>query len=421
MFGGFEIGRSRAPWWAIAALLAGALLFVLYSFIGTFVFGIFIYYATRPVYRRLKRRIRPPSLAATVAIFTLALPFLLLLAYTMAIALQEVDAFTKSLQEQQENGGTLGEFQKILDPYITLANDVQNPQDLLTNQEGLSVLTDVLNNSQQFIGIVGTGALHLFIMIALAFYLLRDGHKLSRWFMSTFGDDRGVLRAYLSAVDRDFRNIFFGNILNAFLTGVIGALSYSVLNVYAPTGDLAIPYAALVGLLAGAASLIPVVGMKLVYFPVSGWLFFQAFSTEQSGLLWFPILFVAVSFVIVDVIPDLVLRPYVSGRNLHVGAVMFAYIFGPLLFGWYGIFLGPMILVLSVHFAKLVLPELLHSEKLQPYAVDPTYFTPGDEAAVTDVSAATRHSADSDVTPTDGGHDGEHAEPVLGEADEDEE
>ncbi|WP_439027014.1 AI-2E family transporter [Haloarchaeobius sp. DT45] len=404
MLDGFDIGRSRAPWWAVALVLGATLLFVLYSFVGTFVFGIFIYYATRPVYRRLKRRVRPPSLAATVAIFTLALPFLLLLSYTIAIALQEVDAFTQNIQDQQQNGGNLGELQAILDPYITLANNVQNPQDLLTNQEGLSVLTDVLNNSQKFIGIIGTGALHLFIMIALAFYLLRDGHKLSRWFMSTFGDDRGVLGAYLSAVDRDFRNIFFGNILNAFLTGVIGALSYSVLNVYAPTTELTIPYAALVGLLAGAASLIPVVGMKLVYFPVSGWLFYQAFSSDQSGLLWFPILFVAVSFVIVDVIPDLVLRPYVSGRNLHVGAVMFAYIFGPLLFGWYGIFLGPMILVLSVHFAKLVLPELLHSEKLQPYAVDPTYFTPAAEVPAEEVSPPSRRTPSSDTTPTDGGH-----------------
>jgi len=53
---------------------------------------------------------------------------------------------------------------------------------------------------------------------------------------------------------------------------------------------------------------------------------------------------------------------------------MFAYILGPLLFGWYGLFLGPVVLVLGVHFARLVLPELLHSERLQPYAVDPTYF-----------------------------------------------
>ncbi|WP_435358794.1 AI-2E family transporter [Haloarchaeobius sp. DFWS5] len=415
MLGGFDIDRSRIAWWATALTLAGALLYVFYSFIGTFVFGIFIYYSTRPVYNRMKRRIRPPSLAATVAIFTLALPFLLLLAYAIAIGLQELNNFTSSLDTT--DGGQASQIQTLLEPYFTLANQIQNPADLLENQEGIAVLTDLLNNSQQVIGLVGTGALHLFIMIALAFYLLRDGHKLSRWFTSTFGDDRGVMTTYLTAVDRDFRNIFFGNILNAILTGIIGAISYSVLNVYAPGStaggpEVFIPYAALVGLLCGAASLIPVVGMKLVYFPVAGFMFYQSAQVDGGNVFWFPILFVAVSFVIVDVIPDLILRPYVSGRNLHVGAVMFAYIFGPLLFGWYGIFLGPMILVCSVHFARLILPELLHRETLQPYAVDPTYFTspeaqsvPGEvtpQATVEDGSGASldesAESVDSDQT-----------------------
>jgi predicted PurR-regulated permease PerM len=152
------------------------------------------------------------------------------------------------------------------------------------------------------------------------------------------------------------------------MTGAIGAISFSLLNYVAPAG-LAIPYPALTGLLAGAASLIPVVGMKLVYVPVVGYLGFRA--VLLGGGYSFVFLFFAVSFVIVDSVPDFVLRPYVSGRNLHVGLVMFAYILGPLLFGWYGIFLGPMILVFVVHFARIVLPELLTDEEIRPVAVDP--------------------------------------------------
>jgi predicted PurR-regulated permease PerM len=224
-----------------------------------------------------------------------------------------------------------------------------------------------------------------------------------------FGDDRGVMDAYFRAVDRDFSSIFFGNILNAFITGIIGTLAYSLLNVYAP-GGLAIPYAGLVGVLCGAASLVPVVGMKLVYVPVSAYLFVQTFVSDATGVLWFPLLFVGVSFLIVDVIPDLVLRPYVSGRNLHVGSVMLAYILGPLLFGWYGLFLGPVILVLGVHFARLVLPELLHAERLQPYAVDPTYFEA--EALAPDTTTEEATTVDDppvdveDVQVDDGGDGG---------------
>jgi predicted PurR-regulated permease PerM len=115
--------------------------------------------------------------------------------------------------------------------------------------------------------------------------------------------------------------------------------------------------------------------MKLVYVPAGLYLLAVTLLTGEAGLLWFPLAFFVLSFVVVDTIPDFVLRPYVSGRSLHVGMLMLAYIFGPLLFGWYGIFLGPMLLVLVVQFVRLVLPELIAGVPIQPVAVDPSHLT----------------------------------------------
>jgi hypothetical protein len=83
-------------------------------------------------------------------------------------------------------------------------------------------------------------------------------------------------------------------------------------------------------------------------------------------------------FTFVDSVPEVLLRPYISGRNLHVGLVLFAYIFGPLLFGWYGLFLGPLIVVLVVEFARVILPELVRGESLtpQPSAMPPDELDP---------------------------------------------
>ena len=69
---------------------------------------------------------------------------------------------------------------------------------------------------------------------------------------------------------------------------------------------------------------------------------------------------------------------------------MIAYTFGPLLFGWYGIFLAPMLLVLVVHFARIVLPELVAGTPIQPYAVDPAHMVDPDlSLGVTDDPLAT--------------------------------
>ena len=406
-----DMDRSRLAWWALGLGLVGALGFVVYSFVGTFVFGVFIYYATRPIHRRLKRRLRPASLAAAVSLFALALPALLLMLYALAVGLQQIRPYL--------DAGDGGTTVAALQPYLNATGTVSGPDELfrsvresgggaLLSQETVGAVFSSLGQIGDSISFVGIGAIHLFVMLALAFYLLRDDHKLARWVRGRFGDENGVLEAYLRAVDRDFNNIFFGNILNAVLTGTIGVIAYSLLNTVAPPGT-AIPAAALVGLLAGVASLIPVVGMKLVYFPVAAYMGLVAVLGGQQEALWFVAVFAGVSFVIVDTIPDLVLRPYVSGRSLHVGAVMIAYTFGPLLFGWYGIFLAPMLLVLIVHFARIVLPELITGTPIQPYAVDPTHMVEGTDPTPDTGTAdvvADGDGSGGDEERRDGGHGG---------------
>jgi predicted PurR-regulated permease PerM len=92
-----EMDRSRVAWGIVGLLLAATVVYVLHSFVGTFVFGLFIYYATRPVYHRAQRRIRSPSLAAGTALTVVVLPVLLLLAYTFAIALQELSRLQQTV------------------------------------------------------------------------------------------------------------------------------------------------------------------------------------------------------------------------------------------------------------------------------------------------------------------------------------
>ena len=385
--------RSRFAWWILGFVLGGALLFVLYSFVGTFVFGLFIYYATRPIYRRIRTRIRPASLAAAIALFVLALPALALIAYTGAVGVSELIRLTN------EGLFDLSRYPFTADQLATLTDfeEILMLDPTAVTVERLRQGASSLGSAGGALAFVGIGLIHLFAMIALAFYLLRDDRKLSRWFRGRIADDRGVMEAFLAGVDRDFNNIFFGNILNAVLTGTIAVVAYSLLNLVAPP-RVAIPAAGLVGLFAGVASLIPVVGMKLVYIPVTAYLGATSYLAAPDAL-WFTAAFFAVSLVVVDTIPDLVLRPYVSGRHLHVGAVMIAYTLGPLLFGWYGLFLGPIILVLIVNFARHVLPVLIAREPLVPYAVDPSVVvgeSPGEPGSDTPEAVAGDPTGDSD-------------------------
>jgi predicted PurR-regulated permease PerM len=359
--GPWGVDRSRLAFWVFGLALAGGVAYVLYRFVGTFVLALFVYYSTRPIYRRVHRQVGQASLAAAGSLLLIATPALALLGYTVAVAINELDRFVET--------SDLGPLGAAVEPYLDVSAVVQDPEALVT-ESSAAVLQESLGQATAFLGFFGIMALHLFLMLAIAFYLLRDGHRMRRWVGTRFTDGGGVFDAYLQAVDRDLHSVFFGNILNAVITGVLGVLVYSLLDAAAPAGT-GVPYAALLGLLAGVASLIPVVGMKLVYVPVGVYLFAAPLLAGEPGLTWFPVAFVVVSLIVVDTIPDLVLRPYVSGRSLHVGMVMIAYVIGPLLFGWYGIFLAPLLLVVIVHFARIVLPELVVGEEMRPYAVDP--------------------------------------------------
>jgi len=397
---GPEVRLSTVAWTVVGAALLVALLFVLQSFVGTFVFGVFFYYATRPVYRRISRYVRPASLAAAVAIFALALPALLLVGYALLVVVRELDRLTTEQTFDVSQYPFLGDLLDrvgVPDPQSLLSADVDVLSYLSPDQ--LASVVDSLGSAVDTLAFFGILAVHLFLMIAIAFYLLKDDHKLAAWGVQTLGRDGGVFVRFGRAVDNDLNSIFFGNILNAAVTGTIGVIVYSVLNVFAPP-TIAIPAAALVGLLAGVASLIPVVGMKLVYVPVVIYMLVELLLAGRTDELWFVVAFAAASFVVVDTIPDLVLRPYVSGRSLHVGSVMVAYTLGPLLFGWYGIFLMPMLLVLLVQFARVVLPHLLGRDAQAPGSVDPTYLeAPATSPAATGTSVGAGSTVGSAPAP----------------------
>jgi len=44
--------------------------------------------------------------------------------------------------------------------------------------------------------------------------------------------------------------------------------------------------------------------------------------------------------------------------------LMFAYLLGPILFGWYGFFLLPILFLAILEAVRIVLPDLIHGERL---------------------------------------------------------
>ncbi|MCO8243951.1 MULTISPECIES: AI-2E family transporter [unclassified Haladaptatus] len=363
----FSEERSRIGWWALAIVLAAALAFVAYAFVGTLVLGLFIYYGSRPIYRRVTRYVESKTLAAAGTLFLLSLPALALVGYTVAVGVRELSAYT---------GAAIGTYYSHLFPGATSVPDLlAHPQRLLTSD--FRSLWGDFTTATESLGIVSRGLLTLFLSISFAFFALRDGNRLADWFRGEMGEDSAVV-AYVSAVDSDLAIVYFGNVLTVLLVGVAATLLYNWFAAVAPDG-VAFPLPTVFALLTGLATFVPIVVGKLVYVPLTLYFGWEAFEVD-SKLLWFPLVFFLVSLVLLDLLPQTVIRPYISGRTTHTGLVMFAYILGGVLFGWYGIFLGPLVLVLVVQFADIVFGDLVHGRRVTPTSSLSIGSNPPDEA-----------------------------------------
>lgn len=332
--------HERVAWALAGLLILVAVLFVLWSLFGALVVGTFLYYAVRPVYRWLDEHLDHPDLSAAIALSVVGLPMLLVVAYAAVVGIQELDQFLDVTD--------LGALRQSLGPYV----------DVVTAAGDRGIVGLARDNVGRITGLTSaafTWALRLFVIVTFAFYLLRDDLKIARWFRRTFEDHPAAV-AFAERVDADLTTIYTGNLVTIGVTALIAAAVFYGLGALAPAG-MAIDYPILLGLLVGVATVIPAVGMKLVYFPYTAFLLYLGVTTDAP--LWFPVAFFLVTLVTVDVFPDLFIRSYLSKGDHNMGLLVLTYVLGAVAFGWYGVFFGPVVLVLALNFGREIFPELV--------------------------------------------------------------
>ncbi len=339
------------------AVIAG---YVAYRFIAALTVAVFLYYATRRFYYRLERLRLPARLRAAAAISVVGLPLILLLSYTVVLLVIEARRFI----DQYPVAESIGDDVPWLEGLTDLADPTFGALLETYRDGGFDPLIELLVEHAALLTNTVTGfLLNLLVAVIATYYLLLDGSKFHDWLLRF--DDEAIVREYLEDADAELEAVLYGNLLNVIAISLIAVATYTGYNLVVPAGAQ-VPYPALAGALTGIASLIPVIGMKIVYFPLAAAAATQPVLSNDLGLLAYVGVFLVVTVVVVDTIPDIVLRPYFSGKTTHVGLLMLAYVFGPVVFGFHGLFLAPIILVLALTFVYTALPRLLGAESDDP-------------------------------------------------------
>ena len=379
------INELAVGWWLLAAGLGGFVAFVLWVYTPWVVFGLFTYYVARPIDATLQRRLRSPGLSAAVTLVLVVGPILALLLVVALVAIGQLASIVTAdaIVDLLENLGL-----DAVELPTAPADVVRAVLDAV--QQG--AVQELLGSLSRTVGSAAATLYNLFLALLFAFVLLREDELFAGWFHRYVADEGTDVGQYLHAVDAGLRSVYFGYTLTIFVVMLLAAVLYTLFNLVAPPG-LAIPSVVLLAVVTGVFTIIPLLGRTIVYVAIAAWMVVRALP-ENPTALWFPLLFLAVMELPFDNLIRTYIRPVLSGGLFRTSAVMFAYLLGPSLFGWYGIFLGPFVMVVVLVFVRWKMPQLLHPDREPPPV-------PGSDAA------GGRAAGDTGSPPTENTQDGD--------------
>lgn len=322
---------------AFLVFVFGLTFWVLSPFLAALAWAGILAYVTWPLHQWLSRRLpgrdRLVALLMTLGVAaTLLLPLVWVL-FTLVGDLATVSASLKQLSTQglpplpaSVKGWPGGEW--FTAQYLRVQTD---PAWVRVQIDALG-LTDAFR-LKALIGGVGRNVAKFGLAVFALFFLFRHGASVLEQFRRVAARWLGeASRGYIQAVGVTVRAVVFGIVLTALAQGVLAGLGYWVAGIDAPV---------LWGVLTALVSLIPFVG-PVVWIGLSLGLLAHGETQAALGLfLWGALV---VSWV------DNLIRPLViSGPTRIPFLLVFLGVLGGLkAFGLIGLFLGPVILAVSI-------------------------------------------------------------------------
>lgn len=349
-----ELKRKRFLMLSATAMVVAAfvLIYLLGSVLFTVLLSALIAYVLLPLtsvlIRSMPWRESRPELSRTVAVGTIFAVAAAIATGILAVAIPptvrqseefiaEFPTFFADARTTVE--GWVGEFSERVPQEVR-----ERIEESLASMGSVLVESafDVLPNAVGFI--VGSFSLviGLATMPVLIFYFVKDSKEISAWLASPLP---GALSPYLLAIAKIADRTLGGYIRGQLILGLIVGIAVTI-----GLMAMGIPFAVVLGVVAGISELVPIVGPWIG--GAAGVL--VTLATAPEKILW-----VALLYLGVQVVENVLLVPRVQSEtlNIHPTAVIIVIILGSHFFGFWGIIVGPPLLALSKDIVKYIAVE----------------------------------------------------------------
>jgi predicted PurR-regulated permease PerM len=332
-----------APWFRrliVAGMILGILLLtfsVLQPFIVPLIWGAILAYVAWPMHLRMLKlcgnRVTVASLVTTL-IVTLAIvvPLVWIILLLRVEAMAGYTQVQQFLASQPQLAPALRDLPGV-GPWLEEMLRELSADPTAIRQQFLLLMEESSLEVTRVIGGVGRNVAKLFFAVLSMFFLLRDGPRLLREARAILEGILGpTVRDYLDAVGATTQAVVYALMLGALAQGSAAGIGYAIFGVKAPV---------LLGAVTALVALVPF-GAPLVWGCLSIWLLLTGNVWQGTGLLLWGLLLV--SWV------DNIVRPLVisSATRMPFLLVVFGVLGGVLAFGLVGLFIGPVLLAVSL-------------------------------------------------------------------------
>ena len=314
-------------------LMTGAVL-TLWPFVAPLVLAAWAAHLSRPLFRRLREFLGGRERAAGL----LTAMFVVIALAPLALAIMTLIPAAKSLLEQLR---TASGGKGVLEALVSNGGPGGGAVD--SGKGVISLAKEYGAGASKALALVAGASIEAiigaFVFFAVFYGLLVDGDKWWSWTRQHAPVEQGVLDRLAHAFHEAGRGLIVGTGLTAVIQGALATILYAAFGV---------PRAFLLGMLSVIGALIPMTGPMIVWVPVCLGLAF-------TGHVGKAIVLGALCAGVVGTV-DNVVRPWLS-RRFEVGMpatiVLVAMLGGVVVFGGWGLFLGPLVLRLAAEMLRV--------------------------------------------------------------------
>ena len=344
--------RSRSVWITLGVLSCGAAylcFLVLRPFIEPLTYGIIAATLAFPLHQRIAAHVRRPSLAAFLTLVIVVVAFVAPMSFIISIAVRELGNAYAALSSQGAGEGA-SLWQALDGPLSRVAGWLGTESAALRQAIAARLGSGSEALVRQAIAVASSttgGIIRTIVALMTMYFALRDGHAIYDQMLAHSPLGSGRTARMGEAARSMMVASFYGVISVAAAQGILCGVGAWIAGLPAP---------ALWGLATAVCSVIPLVGSGLVWLPAAVVLFSQ-------GSIGYGIFMLIWGGVMISNI-DNVVRPWVlTTRTPMNGLVVFITLLGGVqAFGLIGIFIGPVILAVTLELFGMLREEIGHAE-----------------------------------------------------------